>query len=133
VSPLISAFECTGTERSWCPAIDTFPLEIAPVPALDERLRALAHTCEQTQQPEPVRAALDGLSWALFDAAMAVVPHQVLARAARRCDRRRGGLDAVHARMLATIGQYAARVNSVPAARNQPIGGELPTEVIVSQ
>ena len=133
VSPLISAFECTGTERSWCPAIDTFPLEIAPVPALDKRLRALADTCEQTQQPEPVRAALDGLSWALFDAAMAVVPHQVLARAARRCDRRRGSLDAVHARMLATIGQYAARVNSVPAARNQPIGGELPTEVIVSQ
>jgi len=133
VSPLISAFECTGTEQSWCPGIDTFPLQIAPAPAVDDRMQALAGTCARTQQPEPVRAALDGLSWALFDATMAAVPRQVLARAVKRCDRQRDGMDAVHARMLATIGRYAARVNPVPAARNQPMGGELPTEVIVAQ
>jgi len=120
VSPLISAFEGTATEHSWCPAVDVFPLQIASAPAVDERMRALAATCARTRQPGPVRTALDELSWALFGATMAAVPHQVLARAAHRCGRRPGGLDAVHARMLATIEQYAAGAGLVPASRKQP-------------
>ena len=93
-------------------------------------MEALAATCARTEQPEPVRAALDELSWALFDATMAAAPRRTLARAAQRCERQRGALDAIHARMLATIGQYAAGANPVPAARKQPAGGELPTEMI---
>jgi nucleoside-diphosphate-sugar epimerase len=120
VSPLISAFESTVTEQSWCPAVDVFPLQIAAAPAVDERMRALAATCARTQQPGPVRAALDGLSWALFGATMAAVPRRVLARAAHRCGRRPDGLDAMHARMLATIEQYAAGAGLVPASRKQP-------------
>lgn len=130
ISPLISAFEDASTERAWCADIDAFPLQVAPTPALDERLEALAAACARTERPEPVRAALDGLSWALFDATMAAVPRGVLARAAQRCERQRAGLDAVHARMLATIGHYAAGANPVPAAREQTAGGELPTEMI---
>jgi Polysaccharide biosynthesis protein len=132
VSPLISAFEGTGTEQSWWAGIDVFPLQIAPVPELDERMQALAATCTRTEKPEPVRAALDELSWTLFDATMAAVPRQVLARAVRRCDRQRAGLDAVQTRMLAAIRHYAAQVSPVPAARSQPIEGELPTEMIVT-
>ena len=130
MSPLISAFEGAGTEQAWCQDIDVFSLQVASAPALEERMEALAATCARTEQPEPVRAALDELSWALFDATMAAVPRRVLARAAQRCERRRDGLDAVHARMLATIGQYAAGANPVPAARKQPAGGEVPTEMI---
>jgi hypothetical protein len=51
---------------------------------------------------------------------MAAVPRRVLSRAAHRCGRRPDGLDAVHARMLATIEQYAAGADLVPASRNQP-------------
>ncbi len=130
VSPLISAFEGAGTGPAWCQDIDVFPLRVAAAPALDGRLEALAATCARTEQPEQVRAALDDLSWVLFDATMAAVPRRVLARAAQRCERQRDGLDAVHARMLATIGHYAAGVNPVPAARKQPAGGELPSEMI---
>lgn len=131
VSPLISAFENAGTGRSWCPAIDVFPLQVASAPALDERMEALAATCARTEEPGPVRAALDDLSWALFDATIAAVPGQVLARAAKRCVRQAGSLDAVHARMLTTIRHYAARVSPVPSARSQP-AGDLPTEMIVT-
>jgi len=130
LSPLISAFEGAGTEQACCEDIDVFPFHVAAAPALEERMEALAATCARTEQPEAVRAALDELSWALFDATMAAVPRRVLARAAQRCERRRDGLDAVHARMLATIGQYAAGANPVPAARKQPAGGEVPTEMI---
>jgi nucleoside-diphosphate-sugar epimerase len=132
VSPLISAFEAAGTEQSWCPAVDTFPLQIASGPALDERAEALAATCRRTQEPEPVRAALDELSWTLFDATMAAVPGWVLARAAQRCERQRAGLDAAQARMLATIEKYAARVSSAPKARSRPMGGELLPKMIAT-
>jgi nucleoside-diphosphate-sugar epimerase len=131
LSPLISAFEGPATGPSWCPAIDVFPHQVASVPALDHRMQALAATCARTAQPGQVRTALDGLSWALFDATMAVVPRPVLARAVRRCTRQRDGLDAVHTRMLATIEQYAAGASPVPAARGQQ-AGELPTEMISS-
>jgi nucleoside-diphosphate-sugar epimerase len=129
ISPLISAFEGAGTEQAWCAGIDAFPLQVASAPELDDRLEALAAVCARTEQPEPVRAALDGLSWALFDAAMAAVPRRVLARAAQRCEQR-VGLDAVHARMLATITHYAGEADRMPAARNRPAGGALPNEMI---
>jgi len=130
MSPLISAFEGAATEPAWCADVDMFLLQVAATPALDERIEALAATCARTEQPEPVRAALDELSWALLDATMAAVPRRVLARAALRCERQRDSLDAIHARMLATIGHYAAGGNAVPAARKQPAGSELPTEMI---
>ena len=132
VSPLISGLESTGTEQSWCPAIDVFPVQLACGSALDERMQDLAATCARTEQPELVRAALDGLSWALFDATLAALPRQVLTRTVKLCDRWRGSLNAVHARMLAIIGRHAALVSPVPAARNQPTGGDLPTEMIVT-
>ena len=65
MSPLISAFEGAGTEQAWCGDIDVFPLQIAAAPVLEERMEALAATCARTEQPEPVRAALDELSCAV--------------------------------------------------------------------
>ena len=132
VSPLISAFEASVTEQSWCPAIDVFPLQVAPASALDERMQELAAICGRTEEPEPVRAALNELSWALFDATIAAVPRRVLIRALRLCSRRHGSLDAVHERMLATIGRYAAPVNSPRSTHSQPAAVDLPTEMIVA-
>jgi nucleoside-diphosphate-sugar epimerase len=108
VSPLISAFEATDAQSSWCPAVDVFPFQVASVSALDEQMRALADTCAATGEPGPVRAALDGLSWSLFDATLSAVPHQVLTRAARLSAGHRGRLDPVHERMRAAIDRHAA-------------------------
>jgi nucleoside-diphosphate-sugar epimerase len=121
VSPLISAFEATGAQRSWCPAVDAFPLQLASSSALDERMQALAGTCARTAEAGPVRAALDDLSWSLFDATLSAVPRQVLTRAAQLSTPHRASLNAVNERMLATIERHAAAVNPVPYPA--PAGG----------
>ena len=46
-------------------------------------MQALAATCARTEEPGAVRAALDELSWSLFDATVSAVPRQVLTRAAQ--------------------------------------------------
>jgi nucleoside-diphosphate-sugar epimerase len=108
VSPLLSVFEAARIEPSPCPATDAFALEIASVPALDERLQALDDVCARTQEPAPVRAALDELSWSLLDATLQAVPVQALVRAARLTAPHEAGLTAEHARMLAAIKRWAA-------------------------
>jgi nucleoside-diphosphate-sugar epimerase len=115
VSPLISAFEATGARRSCCPDVDVFPLQLAAADELDERMSTLAGTCARTEEPGAVRAALDGLSWSLFDATLSAVPRQVLARAAQISTPYRDRLNASHERMLAAIERHAATVNPVPA------------------
>jgi nucleoside-diphosphate-sugar epimerase len=111
LSPLISAFEATEAELSFCPAIDVFPLQVASDSGPHERMHALADTCARTKEPAQVRAALDELSWSLFDATLSAVPRQVRVRAVQ-CTRRYGGrLEAVHIRMLAAMERYAAQVD----------------------
>ena len=114
VSPLISAFEATGARRSRCPDVDVFPLQLAAADALDERMHALASTCARTEEPGAVRAALDELSWSLFDATLSAVPRQVLTRAVQISTPHRDRLDARHERMLATIERHAAAVHPSP-------------------
>jgi nucleoside-diphosphate-sugar epimerase len=117
VSPLISAFEATDARPSLCPAVDAFPYRVASVPALDERMQALADTCARTEEPGPVRAALDELSWSLFDATLSAVPQQVLTRAVQLSTPHRGSMHAVHERMRATIERHAAAVVPLPSPR----------------
>ena len=119
VSPLISAFEATGARRSYCADVDVFPLQVASTDALDERMYALASICARTQEPGAVRAALDELSWSLFDATLSAVPRQVLTRAARISSPHRDRLDARHERMLAAIERHAAMVD--------PVSSPMPT------
>jgi nucleoside-diphosphate-sugar epimerase len=116
VSPLISAFEATGARRSCCPDVDAFPLQLACADAVDERMSVLAGTCARTEEPGAVRAALDGLSWSLFDATMAATPRQVLTRAARIATPHRDRLDLRHERMLAVIERHAAGMSPVSSA-----------------
>jgi len=108
VSPLLNAFEAARAGCSPCPGADAFPLEMAPVPELAERMQALDDVCARTQQPGPVRAALDELSWSLLDATLQAVPGQALVRAARLAAPHRDSLNAEHRRLLAAIEQHAA-------------------------
>jgi nucleoside-diphosphate-sugar epimerase len=82
VSPLLSAFEAERSRKALCGVADAFPLALAPDPDLDKRLLALEETCELTQEPVAVRAALDALSWSMLGATLRVVPGQALGRAA---------------------------------------------------
>jgi hypothetical protein len=86
---------------------------MASADALDERMYALAGTCARTEDPGAVRAALDGLSWSLFDATLSAVPRQVLTRAVQISTPHRNHLDARHERMLAAIERHAAAANPV--------------------
>jgi len=120
VSPLISAFEATGAGRSWCPAVDAFPLQLACTAEPEDLMRELADTCSRTTEPGPVRTALDELSWSLFDATLQAVPRPVLNRAAQISAPHRGRLSAGQSRMLTSIGQYAAGASPVSPAGIQP-------------
>ena len=108
VSPLLNAFEAARAGCSPCPGADAFPLEVAPLPELAERMQALDDVCARTQQPGRVRAALDELSWSLVDATLQAVPGQALVRAARLAAPHRDSLNAEHRRLLAAIDQHAA-------------------------
>ena len=125
VSPLISAFEATGARRSWCPDVDVFPLQMTAADGLDEQMHALASTCARTEEPGVVRAALDELSWSLFDATLSAVPRQVLTRAVQITTPHRDRLDARHERMLATIERHAAMVHPSPTPASGSSAAQL--------
>ena len=110
VSPLLNAFEADRATQGRCTAVDAFPLEMAQGPWLSALLLALEKTCERTQNPAEVRAALDVLSWALLDATLEAVPQRVLERAVKLCEPHRATLNGEHARMLAAIERSAAEV-----------------------
>jgi len=136
VSPLLNAFEAARAGCSPCPGADAFPSEVAPGPGLAEGLRALDDVCARTQQPGPVRAALDELSWSLLDATLQAVPGQALARAAGLTAPHRDSLNAEHRRLLAAIEQHAAVnesslvLNLIPAPLpSQPLGSITSAEI----
>src|SRR6202042_1891790 len=100
-SPLMNAFEAARAGRSPCPGADVFQLDLRPLPGLAARMQALEDVCARTQQPAPVRAALDELSWSLLDATLKAVPGQALARAAALTAPHRDSLNAGYRRLLA--------------------------------
>jgi nucleoside-diphosphate-sugar epimerase len=120
VSPLMSALEADGAQTGPCRPADAFPLVVAPEPGLDDMLAGLETACEQTQQPAAVRAALDTLSWAMFDAVLRATPARVLARATLLTAPHRGRLNPQHLRMLAAFERYAAE-GSPGQAKPDPV------------
>jgi Polysaccharide biosynthesis protein len=121
VSPLLSAFEAGLAGQSSCPAAGAFSLEIAPVPELADGLLALEDTCARTQEPAPVRAALDELSWSLLGATLQAVPREVLARTLRLAAPHRAALNTVHQRMLAAI-EHCVTVGESSLVLARPAG-----------
>ena len=120
VSPLLSALEADRARPGACRAADSFVLAVAPEPGLDGMLLELEQACERTQQPEAVRAALDTLSWAMFDATLRAAPARVLARAALLTAPHRSRLNPQHLRMLDAFERYAAQA-SPGRARPDPV------------
>jgi nucleoside-diphosphate-sugar epimerase len=112
VSPLLNTFEAAQAGCSPCPGADAFPLEVAPVPEVAERMQALDEVCARTHLPGPVRAALDELSWSLLDATLKAVPCQALVRAAALIAPHRDSLNAEHRRLLAVIEHHMAVAES---------------------
>jgi nucleoside-diphosphate-sugar epimerase len=103
LSPLLNAFEASAVVPSGCPMTDAFEAGFAPEPHAAELYGALAAVCDETDDPERVRAALRELSWALLDATLAVAPPEALARAARLASRHGETLTADHHQILQTI------------------------------
>jgi hypothetical protein len=108
VSPLLSTFEAWGAQRQAGGGTDAFPLTMAAGRHRDELLLALQETCETTQDADDVRVRLDDLSWSLLDAALCVVPREVLSRSLRLAEPHQGTLGGEHGRILAAIRRYAS-------------------------
>ncbi len=106
VSPLVNAFEAAHVALTPGRAIDEFPVQFEPGPEAGARLLALQEACETTQ-PAAVRAALDALSWCLFDAAVQAVPRGALARVAELTAPFEDELSSAYRRILAAVRQYA--------------------------
>ena len=103
VSPLMNAFEAVALTGSPSPRVDTFRMGIAPEPRAVKLLAALDVACEQTQDPDVIRAMLDELSWAVLDATLHATPQLALLRSAAMAQRHGDTLSAVHRRVLEAI------------------------------
>lgn len=106
VSPLLSGFEALGAEHDQDLGIDAFTMTLDLGRVSEQLLTRLDLACKDSR-PEPVRAALDELSWQLFDAALAALPRAALSRAAARSEPHSSELSCDHTRMLAGIRHYA--------------------------
>jgi len=108
VSPLLNALEAECAGRAAGGAADDFPLEFAADPEPEKLLMALADLCEVTQHDEPVRAALDALSWALLTATVQAAPPAAVARAAVRAAAHHDQLSSWHRQILTVLQPYLA-------------------------
>jgi nucleoside-diphosphate-sugar epimerase len=103
VSPLINAFEAAALTSSPSPRVDTFAMAAEHSSPAVKALIELNWECEQTRDPDVIRAALDEMSWAVLDAALHEVPRETLLRSARTAQRHDGSLCDVHRRVLEAI------------------------------
>ena len=107
VSPLMNAFEASATVDSRCLATDAFRMDMAPEPRAVKMLKALVDICDETQNPDTARGALNELSWALLDATLRAAPRRALMRAAAMAERHSDSLGADHKRVLEIIKVHA--------------------------
>ncbi|HUC26835.1 MAG TPA: NAD-dependent epimerase/dehydratase family protein, partial [Streptosporangiaceae bacterium] len=106
-SPLLNAFEATAAEHDAQLGIDACPVRFDHSRAPAGLLAMVEQICAAAVGPEPVRAALDKLSWHVLDAALAALPQQVLSRIELLTAPHEGQLSRDHARMLGMIRQHA--------------------------
>jgi len=117
VSPLLNAFEAAAVVDSPCPMVDAFRVEVASEHGTAKLLNGLAEVCDQTQDPQAVRGALDELSWGLLDASLAAAPRKALRRSAAMAQRHSDSLGADHRRVLEAIQDHAYPAGSGQARR----------------
>ena len=107
ISPLLNAFEAAAAEHDAEIGIDACPVRFDHNRAPAGLLATVEQICAATAGPEPVRAALDKLSWHVLDAALAALPQQVLARIELLTAPHEGRLSRDHAKILGMIRQHA--------------------------
>lgn len=109
VSPLFNGFEAQQAEQDSDCGVDACLATPGLSQVPDEYLASLERACGRTaeNQVEAVRAALDELSWLVFNAAIAAVPKPALHGAIRRAESQPGDLSCEHARMLEAMRQHA--------------------------
>ena len=109
VSPLFNGFEALQAEQDSDSGVDACRAvpRLSQVP--DEHLASLERACAATaeNQVEAVRATLDDLCWAVFNAAIAALPRPTLLGAIRRTESQPGDLCCEHGRMLDAMRQHA--------------------------
>ena len=108
VSPLFNAFEAGAVVGSPCPMVDAFRVDMAPEPRAVKLLASLAEVCDRTQEPAPVRGALNELSWSMLDCTLRAAPPKALMRSAAMAKRHSASLGADHRRILEAIEDHAA-------------------------
>jgi len=113
ISPLLNAFEAAAAEHDAQLGIDACPVRFDHGRAPAGLLATVEQICAATAGPEPVRAALDKLSWHVLDAALAALPPQVLARMELLTAPHEGRLSGDHAKMLGMIRQHAEPARSM--------------------
>jgi hypothetical protein len=106
-SPLLSAFEAIYTEQDLSLGVDacTATFDHGRVP--EEQLAGLEEACQGGADPGPLRDALDRLSWRVFDATLAALPRETLARTVLLTEPHENDLSCDHAAMLAAFRRYA--------------------------
>ncbi len=119
VSPLLSAFEAIGAEHDQDLGIDACTMRLDLDRVSGELIGSLDRACAHADS-EPVRSALDELSWQLFDAALAALPRAALRRAAVRTEPYADELSCDHTRMLAGIRHYAGSAQPEMAGPGVP-------------
>jgi FlaA1/EpsC-like NDP-sugar epimerase len=112
VSPLLSSFEAADARRSADVPVDAFQLRLALGAGADgtgpdDAFGTLEGRCAATADATAIRAVLDDLSWALFDATLRALPPAALARASRLASAEPGSLSWTHRRMLESIRRHA--------------------------
>jgi nucleoside-diphosphate-sugar epimerase len=109
VSPLFNGFEAQRAVQDTDCGVDACRsvLRLSQVP--DSHLASLERACARTaeNQADTVRAALDELSWQVFNAALAAVPKPALHGAIRQAESQPGDLSCEHTRMLEAMRQHA--------------------------
>lgn len=103
VSPLLNVFEAAALVGSPSPHTDAFRVELARATQPHALLADLTATAGQTQDPEPLRHAMDALSWALLDAALRAAPSRALARSAALAKSHWDAMQPDHRRILEMI------------------------------
>jgi NAD(P)-dependent dehydrogenase (short-subunit alcohol dehydrogenase family) len=106
VSPLLSAFEAAACQHDDELGIDTAVLAFGGGAAARQLLANLSRASADGGAAS-VLAALDALSWELFEAALAMLPPTALARAAARAEPYSGELSCDHTRMLDGLRKHA--------------------------
>jgi nucleoside-diphosphate-sugar epimerase len=112
VSPLLSAFEAVYTEQDFVRGVDACTATHDLSRVSEETLVRL-ELASRTDDAQPVRDALDALSWQMLDGTLAALPTRTLNRAAQLTEPYAATLSCDHRNMLDSIRKHCTSQSAV--------------------